>query len=271
MPNSAVALQSELHDYAPFGQTADPTALDTAIMALTPWAYWKCGEASGAPQDSSGNARHMSVSLAAGLYQQPAITSKSGPSMWMSNSRFQVPLVQTHLGTLSGLYTYMWLMKFSENPASGSPTGNQTTGGCFFNQAVNPASSGYDILLNYSRQYLDLLNMQTPDGKYAGSMVGMSMNTPLVIAFVGTSLSGLCYTYDIWINGVRMVQGHNRVLGAGASNLYIGRPLDSTIRMTSFYFSNMVAWNSLLTDRQIIDLAECYLDKTSYAGMWVPV
>lgn len=34
---------------------------DAAVLADTPWGYWKLQETSGAPQDASGNARHMTV------------------------------------------------------------------------------------------------------------------------------------------------------------------------------------------------------------------
>jgi hypothetical protein len=269
MANTALPV-GERHDYAPYGQIADPMALDTAILAYSPWAYWKLADGgTGNFADSSGNGRNATAELGPDLRQQAAITSKSGLSVYLANGRIGFPLVQPHLSALSGVWTYMGLVKFNEIPATGSAVGNKFMGSIFLFQSIE-STTNFDLRLSV-QDIADsgaLLVGSSTLPTIGQAWVVKALQKPMVIAVVGTSLPGVYYTFDVWVNGVKMISGASRGNASGpGSFLSIGR-CGNTERLAGFYASNWAAWNGELTSTQIMDLTECYLGKTDYAGAW---
>jgi hypothetical protein len=273
VPNSAVLLQSELHDYAPYGQVADPTALDTAIMSLAPWAYLKLADGgTGNFADSSGNGRNAFAELGPDLRQQAAITTKSGPCVYIANGRIGLPAIQANLSALSGVYSYMGLIKFNQIPATGSAVGARYYGSTFFHQAVDAGAS----------PALKLGAQDVPDGAcfiiqsggtaqpVSGSRGRVEIGKPMVFAIIGSSLPNVIFTWDIWLNGIKIISAYNRANGSNVSaNVCLGR-LGNTERLAGFWASNWFVMNRELTEAEILDLTECYLPKADYAAAWKP-
>jgi hypothetical protein len=273
VPNSAVVLQSELHDYAPYGQVADSTALDTAIMAKTPWGYWKFADTAGNFADSSGNVRHATAELdpGASLRGMAPINAKGSNCVYLANGRIGMPLVQSHLGAQSGVYTYIGMIKFHEIPAAGSAVGNRYQGSVFLFQASEGSGTNFDVKLSV-QDVADGSSLIIQSGTniligHAGVMVPGKV---YVVALVGMSLPGNTWAFDVWVNGVKLVTAMPRYNASGAgSYLSIGR-LGSTTRLASFWASNWAAWNRQLSNYEIMDLTECYLTKADYAASWMP-
>jgi hypothetical protein len=271
VPNSAVVLQSELHDYAPYGQVADATALDSAIMGYSPWAYLKLADGgTGNFADSSGNGRNAFAELGPDLRQQAAITAKSGPCVYCANGRIGLPAVQANLSALSGTFTYMGLIKFNEIPATGSAVGQRYNGSTFFHQAIDGgASSAIKLGVQDSADGASLI-VQSGTQAITGFPQRLFVGKPYVFAIVGSSIPFVIYTFDIWVNGTKVISGYNRAAGTQYSaNVCVGR-LGTTERLAGFWTSNWAIWNAELTAAQIMDLTECYLTKTDYAGAWKP-
>lgn len=273
MPNSAILLPSgEKHDYAPYGQIADPTVLDTAIMALSPWAYWPLTDGgTGNFADVSGNGRNAYAELGPTYRQQPAITSKTGPTVWLGNDRIGFPVPQANLSTQSGSFSYMGIIKINTIFAPGSPVGNRYLGSTFLHQAIDGAGASPGIKLGF-QDVADggCLVVQSGSQADSGASNIAQAGKALVIAVNGTSLLNLIYTFDIWVNGVKVVSGYNRGNGSQYSARFcIGR-LGNTERMAEFWASNWFAMSRALLDAEIMHLTECYLDKNDYAGAWKP-
>jgi hypothetical protein len=266
-----VILQSELHDYAPYGQVADPTALDTAIMALSPWAYLKLADGgAGNFADSSGNGRNAFAELGPDLRQQPAITTKSGQCVYIANGRIGLPAIQPNLSSLSGVYTYMGLIKFNQIPATGSAVGARYYGSTFFHQAVD--AGGSPAIKLGAQDIADgaCFIIQSGTQPVSGCRARVELSKPLVIAIVGSSLPNVIFTWDVFINGVKIISGYNRAPGSQVSaNVCLGR-LGNTERLAGFWASNWFVMNRELTETEILDLTECYLPKADYATAWKP-
>ena len=275
MPNSAVLLQSELHSYAPYGQIADPTALDAKIMgtglasiSTKPWAYWPMATD---PYDVSGNAHH-GYNGRVPLYSQPAITSKCGLSTHFANADSFFPTTQPKLGSSSGTYTYMGMLYFVEIPATGSAVGSRYLGSTFMSQAVE-STAQFDFKLGFQ----DVgdggtLIIQSGLSVVSGVIGRAQLNKPMVIAVVGTSLPSLVWTIDVWLNGVKVISGYPRYASSGGTAGWwtMGR-VGNTERLAAFRASNWAAWEGQLQDAQIMGLTEAYMDKAAYSAAWKPV
>ena len=272
MPDSAVLLQSELHSYAPYGQIADPTALDTKIMgtglasvSTKPWAYWPMATD---PYDVSGNAHH-GYNGRAPIYSQPAITSKCGLSTAFANGDSFFPTTQSKLGAAGGTYTYMGIVTFVEIPATGSAVGDRYRGSTFMSQAVE-STTNFDFKLGF-QDIVDggCLILQSGSSVVGGVVGRAALNKPMVIAVVGTSLPSLVWTIDVWLNGVKVISGYPRWASTGgvAGWFTMGR-LGNTERLANFRASNWAAWEGELSPAQIMGLTEAYMDKAAYSAAW---
>jgi 3D (Asp-Asp-Asp) domain-containing protein len=273
MPNSAIAIPTQWA-YTPNAQKADPLALDTAILASSPWAYWKLNEASGLPQDSSGNGRHSTYAGAALVRQHPARTSKTGPSIFFNGTTASIlfPTPQAHLSALSGTWTIMGMFEFSWELGIGSGAAN-AYGSVFLAQDTGSANAGtnYDFHLRYARTYGECLTLFSTSGYIAGSASGMQLSQPMVITVVGTSIPGVSYSFDVWINGVKNISGPMRGNATATANgLTLGRINDQTYPYPAFWASNIAMWAYELNNRQIMDLTEYYMDKPKYATLYKP-
>lgn len=86
-----------------------PSAYDSLILAQSPLAYWKFDETSGAPQDSSGNARHLTVGGGNVIYGLPG--PFGGRSLGNSGDWFldaTIPAANTTAGTDVTAVFWMW-------------------------------------------------------------------------------------------------------------------------------------------------------------------
>jgi hypothetical protein len=213
VPNSAIVLTSEAHDYAPFGMTSGLKGyanLDAFIMAYNPWGYWKLDEASGAPQDSSGNSRHGSVGVAGNTqYRQAAITPRSNYSVRLDTGQFQFPLVQGGFATLSGTWTFMFLAYFEASLGTGSPA-MDPWGSHFFGQS-NASIAQASIYLGLSDSYTVSPTEHIVARGYnsiclGGSPYGPILNKPAVVTMMGSSVQGVSYDFQIYWNGQKIGQ-----------------------------------------------------------------
>lgn len=267
MPDSAILISTKKYDWTPWAQKASSTPLDTAVMALSPWAYWKMNEASGNPQDSSGNGRHATAELTP-YYQYPQITSKGGPSIYLGNARIKLPSPYAHLigqsWTLIGLYKFLYV------PANGSPVGNPDAGSVFLSQSSAAESSAQDFKLGYTTSYGTNNLVQNTYGVYSSGCDGqMGMNKPLVVAFCGNDIPWIVWAWDLWVNGLKVNSGMAQsTTASGTSYLYVGRPLNNTITMAEFLVSNLAMFNRTLTDEETLALTQAYMDKAAYQTAW---
>ena len=269
MPNSAVVLGAGGPDYAPYGQTADPTDLDTAIMATTPWFYLRMNDAQGQNfYDSSGNNRHAFTGVSP-TSQQAAITSKSGISTDFANGWMGMQVPTPNLGGVGPVFTFMGLVQFSGLPAPGSAVGDQYKGSVFLHQGPE-SGTNFNIKLSAQDQADGAsLIIQSGGGAIplAGAAGRIFVGKPYVITLIGSSIPYTIYTYDVWLNGVKVISGYARYAATTGGYLYLGR-LGNTQRLAQFRASNWACWYREMLAPEIMDLTECYLDKAAYTGSW---
>lgn len=87
------------------------------VLGLTPTAYWRLGESSGAPQDSSGNAHHLSVS-GSPTYGVAGWAGDGGTGMTFDSTSclFASDNAAWDMGT--GDFSVMFAMKMASWPAA---------------------------------------------------------------------------------------------------------------------------------------------------------
>jgi hypothetical protein len=104
LPSSYVAP----HDYEPFQLDHTAATLDATVLALTPHAYLKMNDASGLPQDSSGNAHHATA-ISGATYSQTALTSKANAGIRLTHAITLPPPVAA---PDTGIWSASFLAKF---------------------------------------------------------------------------------------------------------------------------------------------------------------
>lgn len=268
MPDSAIILPKP-YDFAPSGQSEDnTTTLDTYIASLTPWGYWKLNEASGVPQDSSGNARHGAAPIAPS-YSQAPITSKVGNSIRFDGARLTFPGPQTRLGALSGLWTIGGLFYLEAELGTSSPAAS-VHGSPFFGQNGTMFASNSDIYVGIQLQYGDILIFKSGINSGGGAF-GLQLNQAMSIFIVGTSVPGVAYTCELWINGVRQGQVMRGNAGSSSTSQFqIGKGQDAAAPFAKFKASNICCWNSELTPIQMMNITQLMLDKAAYLTAYKP-
>jgi hypothetical protein len=211
-------------DYAPysFNETADDP--DTVIAALSPFGYWKCDDASGAPQDSSGNGNHATAAHATITYSQAALSTKVGNSIALtSGGRIHFPDITTakNMGDVTTTFTVIALMMFT---GSGLP---QSNGVVFITSSLVGTQVVWGLFLRDDLlAFLQLVNQGvfsiTNRGLYPG------LNEPFVLAVRGES-----FWQDVWVNGTlvgtifRPADSSDGVgwdIGANAGDSFFGMP-----------------------------------------------
>lgn len=267
---SAVTI-GNTYEFAPSGQNSDDTlSLDAFILAYSPWGYWKCNEASGNPQDSSGNARHGTAFGAGIAYSQAPITPRAGNSVGLANHRFRFPSPWQRFGALANTWAIGGLFTLSAELGTASPPA-LVTGSAFFGQlGASSAASFSDAYVGIARTYGDIpvLKSGTNGG---GSGNGMPLNKPMAIFLVGSSVPGVVFTIELYINGVKVGQCIRGNVGNGTvSTFSIGQAEDGAVPYPQMRASNICCWNAEISHRQIIDITEAMMDKDSYAAAYKP-
>jgi hypothetical protein len=250
------------HDYVPYAYDVTVTSPDTVIGALSPFGYWKLNDASGNPQDSSGNGNHATAAHATVTYAQAPLSAKAGNSIALSGNggRLHFPtLVATTMGDLDEAFTITGLAMFT---TSGLPNGN---GVIWISESqANTVALWGMFLRNDLSVWLPLMNQTvkgiTPPGFYP------PLNTPFVF---GIRAAGL--VQDIWINGVLIATQFRIDDGATGVGWDLGMNLgDSFFGSPAGRYSNIAAWTTALTDAQMVAVAESLMDATITAGAYSP-
>jgi len=250
------------HDYLPYAYDVTATSPDTVIGALSPFGYWKLNDASGNPQDSSGNGNHATAAHATVTYAQAPLSAKAGNSIALSSNggRLHFPtLGATTMGDLDEAFTITGLAMFT---TSGLPNGN---GVIWISESqANTVALWGMFLRDDLSVWLPLMNQTvkgiTPPGFYP------PLNTPFAF---GIRASGL--VQDIWINGVLVSTQFRIDDNATGAGWDLGMNLgDSFFGSPAGRYSNIAAWITALTDAQMVAVAESLMDATITAGAYSP-
>lgn len=251
-------------DYEPYCYDVSATSPDTVIGGLAPFGYWKLNDASGAPQDSSGNGNHATAAHATLTYAQAPLSAKGGNSIALSaGGRIHFPGLTggKHLNSPAADYTIVMLLMIT-----GAGDGNPN--GVIFlseSQANTVALWGFYVREDLSPKLLlhftNIANLGV-----IPAPVYPSLNVPFVLA-----IRGHANVEDYWVNGV--LAGTSGRFGGGeqGSGWDLGANLgDSFFSSVPLRASNVAAWTSALTDAQLTAVCESLMDAPMMAGAWTP-
>lgn len=253
-------------DYLPYCVNVDPAGLDATILALTPWSYYKCNDASGNPQDSSGNARHATSTNGSVSYSQTALSTKAGNSIRLNGGGFVIPQPgDVSLGTTA--WSAAMLVNFTDfdkaTTANGWPNIIGATGAnppkFMFTSQVGGSLPGNPTL------YFDS-NFTDSQGRQSRSPFTMVLGITYALVLIGTVDGGGTGSCHLYVDGVLW-----------ASTLRVGNGLDGTVfaignggggfwSTNDFNVSNIAFWNSTLTYANVITLTEVMADATVLAN-----
>ena len=214
----------------------------TEVLADSPVAFWKLDEASGLPQDSSGNARHMTATISTPTYQYGAPFS-GAQSIRMTDagggSGFTRAVVSTATNNIAVEFWLSALVDGVDNIFSwGTDTNSgrlRTNAGLYaYCSGVNQ-TKGPLVLKDGWRQIVVVLRSATweyyQDGDLwldnAGTTVpgtpsGSTQLGPTGAATVDVAISNLS-VYDTALSAARITAHYNAALDIVARPLHIPR------------------------------------------------
>lgn len=254
--------------YSPYNYDENANDLDTAIAALTPWAYWKLDESSGTPQDSSGNGRHA-TGIADATYSQAPISDKGNNSIRFGTfgGRVSVPAPVANMGAVSVYWTVTFLCMVEAIFASGSGTSGVSN---IAEQGNGSNQSDWKIGVQDSVNAFCITSQNNNIEGGTGNFGATIVNQPVMIGLVGSLVNNLYWALDVWVNGVRWASTPRGGTVGGSQGMHFGRSAYTVWAWTQSRYSNIAAWDSTLTDAQMVALSADYMDATMLAAAYTP-
>ena len=217
---------------------SDPYA--DAVIALSPYYYYKLNEASGAPQDSSGNSRHASISNGALTYKQASLRPDGlGNSVEFDGSdALSIPFsVSASAG---------WVAFFARpNFTSGYGFAFSEGGGSGPNFHIIPNYSGstlrWQLANKFGASFHDLFSAGLGAGTSTRFVVCTWSNTVKKVYIDGT-LSG-----NASVNGLNNNDNSSRFMGMEPRGLSSYNPYNGRIQ-------DFAAGSGVLSDAQVTAL-----------------
>lgn len=255
-------------DYLPYCLNDNGDDPLTTILALTPFAYYPLDDASGNPQDASGNGNHASATAGTLTYQDAALSTKTVASLGLSNGG-RIVLPQPN-NLLFEPWAMVTLIEFTA--ADSGVGGNADNSAMFFSQGTNASAWTFGRFANGA-----LHLVSSGQQKIVYPFPGIPLNTPVVLA-----LSSEVYNEGggdpdpdqvsgVWVNGVYfgpIPTFHNS--GGDDASVCIGRHDSSFWRTPNTRWSNLVMFDRALSVAEIKTVTEVLLDANIAADGWLP-
>jgi hypothetical protein len=258
--------------YAPYVLNVNENHPDVIILRTGPFGYWKLDDASGAPQDSSGNANHGSVALGTPTYAQAAITSKVGDSIALDGTArlaFPAPVNLGHVDSVSAMAALVQM----------TGTGNDGDGDVVWRVFMGGGAAGTGWVLSYFDEQLG--------GSFAldGILTALiGVNNQAVWGadeqFFDTSypgddpkfiiLNAVNSAMEIWVNGVLVTYGKRDSSLGGTPDLFVGQEPATFWGSPAMRVSNVVSWDRTLTHAEIKAITDAVLDEAALSNAWRP-
>jgi hypothetical protein len=259
------------HDYVPYELDANASDLDTAILALSPFAYYPLDDASGNPQDVSGNGNHAVSVTATVAYQQAALSTKGGLSFGISDGVLIVPPPRAHLTNQAEDWSLAALFQIVSLAGGHNGAGPAGIYALFGQDAAGNGAwlmmwddgSGFG-----SGEAIDgLVDFVTNDVWPHSCIVGpvvVGQTVALVVRAAGPRI-------EYWVNGV-MVGSSIRRDGAITADLAIGGSAEGGRFWDTAQtrWSNLATWQRALTYAEIKTATEAMADAAIFAAAFTP-
>jgi hypothetical protein len=189
--------------------------------------------------------------------------------MYLDGGRLIFPAPWARLGNNTNVWTIGGLFYIHQELGSGSPAQN-VQGSPFLGQTSNPYTTASDFYVAPALLYGN--NVVLRSGSFAGGGIfGMTLNQAMSVFVVGSSVPGITYSMDLWINGVRQGQSMRGAAGGGfTTEFQVGRSHDPNAPFSIIRASNICCWSTELTPRQIVNITQLMMDKAAYATAWKP-
>jgi hypothetical protein len=243
------ATEGVVASYVPYAYNAvsvNPADVDATILAMSPWGYWKMDDASGAPQDSSGNGRHAAISAGSVTYQEPALTAKSTASIKLNTHTTCItfPPLVSMMSIYTQPFTLMGVTSFDDD---GTPTSN---GVVFMSEVQNSGASMFGFYLQPNSDLWLFIN-QAPVSSMDSFKPGIGV--PFVWAIVANAFS-----VTVYINGVVASTGFR--LNASYTENTWAFGVTGFFTNPTMHISNIVAWDSALSQDDVVRLSQALMD-----------
>lgn len=215
-------------------QSVFATAYDDVVLADSPWGYWKLDEASGAPQDSSGNGRHGAIWLGLSgsvTYEQLSLlpAEPAGKSIKFTNAAVQLPAL-----TLNNLdYTLEAWLKVQDIAQYNS---------LWFCGEFGVAGWTVKALLNTNGS----IQIDHYDAGLTTSAGEVDDNDVVHVVFRRQHAADLM---SIWVNGQKVAENNNGPQTAASTDFWFGWISNTGLRS---YASHVAVYLDDLSDAQIL-------------------
>jgi hypothetical protein len=260
-----------VREYTPYGLSPNTDVVDTVVAGTSPWGYWKLNDASGAPQDSSGNARHGTVALGTPVYSQAALTTKVGNSIALDGTarlQFPSPANLGHVDSLTCMAALVLLTGTGNDGDGNSPWrvfmggGSSNTG---FAQAFfdTTANGGWSIDSPWAA-------LEAVNHPYYGGDTGPNTHTYPTTQVRFIVLNAVYSSMEFWVNGLLTSYWNRDQSLGGTPDLFVGQDPNTFWGTPAARYSNVMSWDHNLTHAQIKTLTEAVLDTSAFAASWRP-
>lgn len=245
--------------YRPYCLNADEaTDLDTAVLALTPFAYYKLDDASGNPQDSSGNGNHATTIAGTVTYQDAALSVKANDSIRLNGAVVVIPPPTANPGVpASGDWSAIMLASFHDFDTSVTANGMPA----ILSWTPAGGSPAQFIWSNLAgRQFVFTDGSFGCNPGQSESPWVMDLDTPYVIALVASTNWITVYVNGtVWVTAVRY---GNQVNG---DTFTLGRAADTFWSAADWNVSNLAIFDSALAYADVQAITEAMLDASMIA------
>lgn len=264
------------HDYVPYELDANASDLDTAILALSPFGYYPLDDASGNPQDASGNARH-GTAHATLTYQTAALSTKAGQSLQCVDGYFTVPSPRARLSDPTLNFSLMALCMLVDEAGGRAGSGGPPVGVY--------AVIGHDLDGNAN---YNLMWHGTDDVTFVtggdGGMTDFVHNQPYPKSHICAKAQGIVTigqafvlairgrgsSVEYWVNGALIASSLRVNLAITQADLAIGGTSGSFWKTMQTRWSNLATFAVALTDAQLKTATEAMADAAIFAAAFTP-
>lgn len=251
---------------------------DTAILALNPFAYYVGDDASGNPQDSSGNGNHATGTVATVSYAQGPLTSKTTDSIAITAGgkiSFPVPAADNTLMRHTGNdatnpWTISVLVMFTARDG-----GDGGTERVWLSQLGSTGINWVCAFPQSGTGTVDLMNILIGTAWRTSGEPRFDLDVPYVVTIVrddsGQSIAQSDFV-KVYVDGVIWVQipASSGDGGSTGEDFFLGRPSDEFWGAPDLVWSNLATFDRALTASEVRVITEALADAALLASGPVP-